>query len=97
MYPPSKSLSVRKKCAQKLCALLIFGVNLFGVIILSVYIWKYVMIDLIGSLFTFIGIATYTASLYSMPIAYYSRHQAHRIFVQLAMIYDASKLFISIF
>lgn len=96
MCPASEETSVRKKIAYKLCALTIFSVNLFDVIVLSAYIWKYAMTDFIGSLFTFIGVAAFTSSLYSMPIAYYLRHRAHGIFVRLAMIYDASKFIVSI-
>lgn len=90
MFPASKSSSMRMRAFHELFAVMLFCGNLFGVAVLSVYIWQFVKIDLIGSLFTFIGLAAYTASLYTIPIAYYLRHRARKIFVQLAMIYDAS-------
>lgn len=90
MYP-SKSSSTRNKTLFKLVGVTIFGINLCSVVVCIAFIWKNVTTDLIASLFALLGAATFSSSLYTIPIAFFLRNQACTIFEQLSAIYETSK------
>lgn len=71
--------------------LTMFAINLFGVTACLIFIWEFATTDLVATLFAFNGVVTFGASLYNIPITFFSQYQARSIFKQLAEIYDASK------
>lgn len=92
MHPANESLSTHKKTANNpVLGLTMFAINLFSVAACSIFIWKFATTDLIATLFAFNGVATFGASLYTIPITFLSRYQAYDIFEELSEIYDASK------
>lgn len=91
MYPASELSSTRTKILYNVCGATMFGINLCSVLVCIAFIWKNVATDLLASLFAFLGAVTFGSSLYAIPIAIFSRYQAHSIFEQLSAIYEASK------
>ena len=89
MHSANESSNVQKK--NLILGLIMFAINLFSVIACLVFIWKFATTDLVATLFAFNGVATFGASLYTIPISFFLRHQATKIFKKLSAIYDTSK------
>ena len=90
-YPASETSNTQQKIMYKASGLAIFIIDMFSVIFYSAFIWKFAATDLEASLFAFTGDCAVCASLYTIPIAYFYRYRARRIFEQLIAIYDLSK------
>lgn len=88
MYPTMELSSLFKKISHKVCGLVFFAISVVGVAVCIAFIWKFVATNLIESLFAFLGVALYSESVYTMPIAYFSRQKAQRIFKTLSEIYN---------
>lgn len=92
MLPANESSSMQKKTAKNVVVCVImFAIDLFSVVACLAFIWRFASTDLNATLFAVLGVATFGASLYAIPIAFFSRHRARSIFNQLSAIYEASK------
>lgn len=86
-----KSSSILLKRTYSIFALIIFILNLCGLVAHVVYVYEFLLIDLDGSMFAFLGILGFAGTTFVMIIIFFLRRKMKSLFYKFSEIYDDSK------
>lgn len=75
VYPLDENSSKWMKWACVAFALCVFASNILAIVSSAVYVWKYIWIDLEGSLYALFQVAGWTSLTYGMVIAFIMRKE----------------------
>lgn len=88
---PDKTSRSRLKGAYFMFALIIFILNLSGLVAHVAFVYKFLLTDLDGSMFAFLGILGFAGTTFVMIIIFFLRHKMKILFNKFSEIYDTSE------
>lgn len=91
IYPEANGTSKLEKMAHIAFALLVFAANLFGSLAHCGYLWKFMSMDLKGSVFAFMGVTVFSCVTYIIITVFRLRDQICSIIDKLLEIYRSRK------
>lgn len=94
MYPTDQQTSIWRKVAHVIVTILLFTINFTGFVANCTYFWKYLLIDIEGSLLAIMLACGIGGLVYSYAILIIMQHRMYAMYEKLSSIYDASKCLI---
>lgn len=91
VFPVEKNTTKRKRLLFKILPMLLLISNIIGVISSSLFCWKYIKIDLEGSLYALFQVAGMLGMSNIIIVSFISRKKVPKIFENLSQIYKSCK------